>query len=237
MATTGTYAFAPAASEVVMQAFAMIGVRRTQITTEHLENAAYQANMLGVDFSNRTGNRWTLVEVPFTLVAGTKTYNLPSETVAISAVWVDQTPAPQATPISRVLGPLSAVEYASLANKDQEGVPTSFFFSLLTPIPTITLWLVPSGIPDFTMRVQTFRQIQDTSLRNRATLDAPYRFLDAFTIGLAARLSVIYPDEKRPNLPESLQSAYLAAFNLAAQTDSERVALKPRPLVGGYFPR
>lgn len=237
MVATGTYAFNPSAGDVTLNAFAMAGLKRTDLTVEHFENAAFQANMLGVDFTNRNPNRWAMQEQSFALVAGTKLYSLPPEVVAVSAVWIDQTPAPSATPISRVLGPLSAVEYASIANKDQPGTPTSYFFSLLTPIPTLTLWLVPNGTPVFTMRVQTFRQLQDTQLSNGYTLDTPYRFLDAYVTGLAARLALIYPQPDRPGLAAALQTQYLTAFNLAAQLDQERVSLKMRPGLTGYFPR
>jgi len=234
MATTGTYAFNPSAADVTLNAFALCGVSRTQITNEHLVNAQFQANLLGVDITNRNPNRWQIEDIEVTLAAGTKLYTLDPEVVAVSAVWLDQVmPDPQATPISRVLGPLSAVEYASIANKDQQGTPTSYFFSLLTPAPKLTLWLVPNQNPEFTMYVQVFKQQQDTSLRGGQTIDAPYRFLDAIVFGLASRLAVIYaPDRAVP-----LDAAYKEKITLAAQLDSERVSLKFAPNLAGYYPR
>ncbi len=237
MTTTGTYAFDPSAADVVLNAYAMVGQRSTMLTTEHFERAAFQANLVGVDFTNRNPNRWQMVELPFTLTQGVKTYNLPRETVAVSAVWIDQVNSnPAFTPISRVLGPLSAVDYASIAMKEQQGTPNSYFFSLLTPVPTLTLWLVPNNNPAFTLRAQTFKQQQDTSLRNSATLDTPYRFLDAFTFGLAARLAVLYPDPARPTLPTELKAQYLESFRLAAALDQERVPLRMTPILTGYYP-
>lgn len=237
MATTGTYSFNPSAADVVLNAYGMVGVRRAQITNEHLENAAFQANLVGVDFTNRNPNRWQMETVDFTLVAGTATYTFAPEVVAVSAVWLNQTLSDPAATITRMLGPLSAVEYASIANKGQQGTPTSYFFSLLTPTPTLTLWLVPNQNPAFTMQVQVFKQQQDTALAGGYTLDTPYRFLDAYTIGLAARLAVVYPDPQRPSLPTDLQAQYIAAFTLAAQLDQERVSLKLAPNLSGYYPR
>lgn len=237
MTTTGQYAFDPSAADVVLNAFAMAGQRPTMLTTEHFERAAYQSNLVGVDFTNRNPNRWQIEEVPFTLTAGVKTYSLPRETVAVSAVWVDQVNSnPAFSPVSRVLGPLSAVDYASIAMKDQQGTPNCYWFSLLTPIPTITLWLVPNDNPAYTMRVQTFKQQQDTNLRNGLTLDTPYRFLDAFTFGLAARLALLYPDPTRPTLPLDLDAKYLEKFRLAAGLDQERVPLRMAPILTGYYP-
>ena len=232
MTTTGTYAFNPSAADVVLQAFGMLGIRRAQLTTEHLENAAYQAQMVGVDFTNRNPNRWQMATLEIPLVADDAVYDLQPETVAVSIVYIDTDDA--GSPQTRVLGPLSATEYASLSNKEQTGVPTSYFFSLLTPTPTLTLWPVPSGTPDYTMRVQTFKQQQDVSLRNGYTLDTPYRFLDAFTFGLAARLAVYYPPEKGLDAG-TLDGVYERKFALAAALDQERVSINVTPGLTSYF--
>jgi hypothetical protein len=236
MVTSGTYGFNPSAGDIVLNAFGMIGVRRPQITNEHLENAAFQANLTGVDFTNRNPNRWQMEEIPLTLSEGQPTYNLPPQTVATPAVWIDQVmPSPQATPISRILGPLSAVDYASIANKGQRGTPNSYFFNLLTPVPTLTLWLVPNQNPEFIGRVMIFKQQQDAVLASGATVDAPYRFLDAFTFGLAARLAVVYPDASRPTLPVDLEGAFERKFKLAAALDQERVPLRLQPNLSSYY--
>lgn len=234
MVTTGTYAFNPAASDIVLNAYALAGQKPTQLTVEHFERAAYQAQMLGVDFTNRNPNRWQIADVPIVLQAGIPTYNLPPETVAVSCVTIEQAGSPVVT---RVLGPLSAVDYASISNKQQIGTPNCYWFNLLTPIPTLTLWLVPNQNPAFTMRVQCFKQQQDTSLRNGATVDAPYRFLDALTFGLAARFAVLYPDPTRPTLAADLKAQYLESFRLAAGLDQERVPLRLGPILSGYYPR
>lgn len=236
MVTTQTYNFDPSAGDIIENAFSMVGVRRANLTNEHLVNAAYQANLTGVDFTNRNPNRWQMEEVPFTLSAGIKTYTFAREVVAVSCVVIDQTPPPSpATPITRVLGPLSAVDYASISNKEQRGTPTSYFFSLLTPLPTLTLWLVPSDIPAYVMKVQTFKQQQDTNLAGGLTVDTPYRFLDALTTGIAARLARVYPDPARPNLVTELKQEYAEKFQLAAGLDQERVPLRLGPILSGYF--
>jgi hypothetical protein len=229
MATTGTYAFNPSAADVVMNAFGMCGKRRTTITTEMLEDAAFQAQMVGVDFTNRNPNRWQMetVSVPLTPTAS---YTLNPQVVAISFVSIANDGQ------KRTLGVLSATEYAALPNPTEEGIPTSYFFNLLTPSPTLTVWPVPSD-SDWTASVQTFKQQQDTRLDGGYTLDTPYRFLDAFTFGLAARLAVYYPDPARPSLAADLNSAYEVKFNLAAQLDQERVNMKVRPGLSSYFPR
>lgn len=232
MPSTQTYAFNPSAADVILNAFGMIGKRRTQIDAEMLENAAYQAQMVGVDFTNRNPNRWQIETFDVPLIASTATYTLQPQVVAVSIVYLDTVATPVLT---RVIGPLSATEYASQANKLQEGVPVSYFFSLLTPAPTITVWPVPADTGVHLMRVQTFKQQQDVRLDGGYTLDAPYRFLDAFTFGIAARLAIFYPDPKRLTLAADLNSAYEAKFKLAAELDQERVNLKIAPTLASYF--
>lgn len=234
MATTGTYATNPSAADVVMNAYGLIGLRRAQLSTEHFENASYAAQMVGVDFTNRNPNRWQMTTLEIPLIEDIKDYDLEPETVAVSVVYIDTDDA--GSPQTRVLGPLSATEYASIANKEQNGVPTSYFFSLLTPTPKLTLWPVPDATPVYTMRVQTFKQQQDFSVRGGLTVDTPYRFLDAFTFGLAARLAVYYPPEKGLDAA-ALDSVYERKFALAAALDQERVSLKITPGLSGYFPR
>lgn len=234
MTTTGTYAFNPSAADVVLNAYGMIGLRRAALNTEHFENAAYAAQMVGVDFTNRNPNMWALQTLEISLVEDVKEYNLQPETVAVAVTYIDTDDA--GSPQTRVLGPLSSTDYASISNKEQNGVPTSYFFNLKSPTPSLTLWPVPAATPVYTMRVQTYRQQQDFSVRSGLTPDAPYRFLDALTFGIAARLAVYYPPEKGLDAA-ALDSVYERKFALAAALDQQRVPLRLTPGIGGYFPR
>jgi hypothetical protein len=234
MATTGTYAFNPSAADVVLNAFGMIGKRRTQLDYEAFENAGFQAQMVGVDFTNRNPNRWQMETVTVPVLADVPTYTLNPQVVAVSLVTIDTVATPVQT---RVLGPLSAVDYGSQPNKEQEGVPTSYFFSLLTPSPTLTVWPVYGTSSTYVLNVQTFKQQQDVRLDGGYTLDTPYRFLDAYTFALAARLAVYYPDPARPTLAADLNTAFETKFALAAQLDQERVNLRVSPSLSSYFPR
>jgi hypothetical protein len=77
--------------------------------------------------------------------------------------------------------------------------------------------------------------MQDIAPANGQTLDAPYRFLDAFTTGLAARLAINYPDQKRPMLPKDLEMLYEKRAGSAAAQDQEDVNLYVVPGLYGYF--
>lgn len=234
MASSGTYSFAPSAGDLVLNAFGMIQLRRWELTTQHLEDAAMQANLLMVEFSNRNPNRWAMETQSVSLSESTPTYNLADRTVGVAIAYIDTTSG--STTQSRVIGPFSAADYAAVPVKLQEAPPTAFFFSLLTPTPTVTVWPVPDGNGPYTLRLQTFRQMQDVVLPGGVGVDAPYRFLDAFTTGLAWRLGRIYPEKlKSPTTLGDLKADYEAAFLLAAQQDQERTPMYVRPIFNGYF--
>ncbi len=233
MTSTNSYNFAPSAADLVLNAFGMIGVRRPEVTQQHLEDAYMAANLLMVDFTNRSPNRWTMETQSQVLSEQTASYDMTARTLAIAIAYIDTTSNGVTT--SRVLGPISATDYASIPNKSQEATPTSYWFNLLST-PTITVWpVVPlNSNVTYTLRMQTFRQIQDVQISSGSTLDTPYRFLDAFSTGLAARLGILYPP-KEPGKVEMLDAVFEKRFRLAAQTDQEKTPLYIRPQMSGYF--
>lgn len=235
MATTGTYAFNPTAADVLLNAFAMgSGKRRTDLDAEMLENGAYQMQMVGIDFTNRNPNRWQMETYSIPLLADTPTYNLQPQVVAISIVYVDTIDANGDVITSQVLGPLSATDYASLGDKGTTNKPSTYFFSLLSPTPTLTFWAVPNASDTYIARVQAFKQQQDVQISGGLTLDTPYRFLDAYTMGVAARLALLYPRQGGATAAD-LDAKYKELFQLAASLDQERVAMRIQPGLSSYF--
>lgn len=51
MATSGTYTFSPNLGEIVINAFAKCGIRRTEITNQHMEDARMEANFMMSDWA------------------------------------------------------------------------------------------------------------------------------------------------------------------------------------------
>lgn len=229
MTTSGTYTFNPGAGEVFLAALSMCGIRRVDVTTEHLVDAKFHANLLMGDFSNRNPNQWALETQSQVLTVGIPTYTLTNRTIAIAVAYIETTTGGITT--ARVLGPLSASEYASIPNKASQGFPSSYWVNLQTPNPVISLYLTPDATFTYTLQLQTFRQMQDVDPANGQTLDTPYRFLDAFTTGLAARLALIYAPDRAPGLTQ----LYEQRFTLAAAQDMERVPYYITPGLSGYF--
>lgn len=208
----------------------MIQIRRHELSAQHLEDATLHSNLLMVDISNRNPHGWTRETVTVTLIQSTAAYALPGRTLAVPVVTLSVIGS-DGNARDRTLAALSAADYAMQPNKLHEAPPTSYWFSLTSP-PSLTVWPVPDAASaGLLLNLQTFRQGGDVDLRNGATPDAPYRFLDAFTTGLAARLAQIY----RPEAEDKLNLRYEQRMVTASKRDEEDVPMKILPNFSGYY--
>lgn len=230
MTTSGTYAFDPSGADLVVNAFAKCGVRRTEILQEHLQDARMEANLMLADWDNVGPNLWTVDLQEIDLVEGTATYDVPSETIMILDAYIRTGTVPAET--DRVVWPISRTEYAGFPNKDQEGFPTVFWFDRLIS-PTVTMWQVPDGNGPYTLRYYRVRQVQDVNVVGTQTVEVPIRWIDAFAWGLAARLAVIYAVDRAPALDARAQTAWARA---AAQ-DTEGTPLYIGAGLSNYYVR
>lgn len=225
MATSGTYAFNPGLGEVTLYAYQLIGIRPTALLQEHLETARMAANMLLSRWSNQGVNLWTVDLVTVPLVAGTSTYSVDPKTVMILDAYI----AYGDPEIDRIILPISRTEYASYPNKEQEGFPTTFWFDRLLS-PTVTIWPVPDGTQTSLKYYRTV-QIQDANLTGTQTMDVPYLWMEAFALGLATRLALIWAPEKAGGLKVAADEAY----DIAAAQNIETAQQYISPQIAGYF--
>ena len=231
MASTGTYAYNPYASNLTLVAYGRIGIRRSEIQTQHMTDAEQEANLLQVEMGNKQPLYWRSELYTQELTSGTATYTLPARMIAMQAAFLS-TEIDDAT-TDRVIWPLSAYEYAAVPNKTLEAVPTSYWYNRQIT-PTVTMWPVPDDAATYTLNLRILSQVQDASLSSGATLDMPYRFLDVFVAGLAHRLSRIYAPDKE----QMRKMDYMEAWKNAAQRDVEdQVSLNVMPAFSGYFRR
>ena len=161
---------------------------------------------------------------------GTSSYSLLANTVATGVIYLT-TASGTSSAFDRPLTPISAADYAAIPNKITQAPPTTYWVNLGIPTPTITVWPVPDGNGPYVLNVQSFRQSQDVSLNGGQTIDAPFRFLDAFTAGLAARLARIYA----PALYQLRKADWEEAWQEASQRDQEDAALYISVGLSGYF--
>ena len=126
--------------------------------------------------------------------------------------------------------PISRTEYASYPNKSQQGFTTVYWFDRLLS-PTITLWPVPDGNSAQVLKYYRVRQIQDSNFTSGQNVEIPYRWLEAFAYGLAARLAVMFSPDKVAILKPLADESY----QIAADQDTEWVQQYISPQISGYF--
>lgn len=226
MTTSGTYAFNPALSDIVLNSFARVGLHRSALGTEHFRDAADEANYLLIEWSNKQPLLWTSGTQTVSVVAGTASYDLLPQTVMVLIAYLRT--GSGTTTSDKLIGPVSTVEYESIPNKLFQSEPTLFWFNRQVT-PSVTLWPTPDI--SYSLVVRTVRQVQDATLPAGVTVEVPYRFLDAFSAGLAARLARIYA----PTLEAERKKDALDAWMIAATQDVENVPLYIIPGLDSYF--
>lgn len=228
MTTSGTYAFNPSLGEIVIGAFARCGVRRTNMLAEHMQDARFEANLMMADWAASGVNLWAVDQQTVPLVQGTATYTLPATTIFILDAYI--TTSNGGTPVDRIIFPVSRSDYAGFPEKTLQGLVTVFWFDRLTT-PTVTFYYVPDGNGPYTFTYWRARQFQDSELSNGTTPEVPWRFLDAFVYGLAARLSYIYA----PDRAQGLEARYQQAWQTAISSDTENVGTYILPEMRGFY--
>ncbi len=228
MTSSATYNFNPGLSEIVLAAYARCGLRRTALTAEHFSDAGNEGNFLLSEWSSKQPLLWKSELIDLPLTQGVATYVLDKQVVMLLLVSV-QTGSGQHA-IDRVLGPLSTVEYASVPNKTQQAPPNSYWFNRQIT-PELTFWQTPDGNGPYTAKLRAVTQVQDASLPSGATLDIPYRALDAFTAGLAHRLARIHA----PALEDKRKIDAMEAWDIFSSNDVESVPFFMVPGLGGYY--
>lgn len=230
MTTSSTYAFSSSpASALTLVAFGRIGIRRTEITAQHLQDASYEANLLQVTLGNNQPLLWRSEVYPITLVEGTSNYALPDRFIAIQDIYLTTTSG--GTDVDRMLFPMSLFEWDAQPNKTTQAPPTSYvIFKTLSP--SVTFWQTPDGSAEYQANVRLLSQAQDANQTSGTTLDLPYGYLDVYVAGLAHRLSRIYAPDK-----EMLRKQdYMEAWEAAARTETQdSTNLYIAPVFDGYY--
>ncbi len=229
MTSSGTYAFNPSLGELVLYAFNLIGVRNTSLTEEHMIGARMAANLLLADWSNETPNLWKVDQVVVPLVAGQATYAVDVKTVMILDAYmtIDDGVSPA---IDRIILPISRSEYATYPNKTQQGFTTVFWFDRLIS-PTVTLWPVPDGSSAQYLKYYRVTQMEDADFTSGQTVDIPYRWLKAFSDGMAVELGRSWA----PATVAGNKSFADASYQRAYTQDTENTPFYVSPMLSGYY--
>lgn len=227
MPTTDTYNFSPSLGSLALTAFARCNVRRTSLTAQHMEDVYNESNLLQTDWSADGIIWWTVERITQPLTAGSPTYGLPSNTVSLLDVYI--APENGENGQNRLITGFSRTDYASLANPQQQGFPTSFWYNRALP-PTVTLWPTPDDSTEYLMSYYVYTQPEDAALRGGNSPAIPYWWQEAYVADLAHRLSRIYAPALEDKRKADRNEAYARACK-----QSEMVPLYISPGLAGYY--
>ena len=221
MATSGTTAFNLDLSEIVEEAFERCGAELR--TGYDLRTARRSLNLLFAEWANRGVNMWTIDQGSITLVPGTATYDLPSDTVDLMEHVIRTGSGNASTQADLNITRISVSTYATIPNKLTQARPIQVYIDRVSPIPNITVWPVPDSSQTYTFVYWRLRRIEDAG-NGVNTMDVPFRFLPCMIAGLAAYLSLKVPGGLERN--QMLQAQYDSAWDLAAGEDREKAAVR-----------
>jgi hypothetical protein len=225
--TSGTYNWNPTMGADIVYSYGLCGIRPTQLIQEHFETARMATNLMMAEWGARGVNLWAVDLQTITLQQGCATYAVPSTTITMLDTYISFNGSQPG--LDRLILPISRSEYASLANKNMQGFPTSFWFNRLLS-PVVNLWPVPDGNQTH-LRYYRLRQNQDSVMQNGTAVEMPIYYQNAFSLGLAWRLALTYAPDKTPMLKPLADEAY----EFASTQNTEAGSLYVSPMIGGYF--
>jgi len=225
MATSGTTAFNMDLTELVEEAFERAGSEMR--TGYDLKTARRSLNLMFADWANRGVNMWTIEQGSIPLVAGTATYNLPSDTVDLLEFVIRTNAGSSSTQSDLTMSRISVSTYSSIPSKLSQGRPIQAWIDRQAATPTVTLWPVPDNTQPYQFVYWRLKRIDDAG-NGVNTMDVPFRFLPCMTAGLAYYLALKVPGG--PDRLQILKQQYDEAWELAATEDREKASysLVPR---------
>jgi hypothetical protein len=233
MATSGTTAFNMDLTEIVEEAFERAG---GQLRTGYdLRTASRSLNLMFSQWANRGLNMFTYEQGSINLVAGTATYNLPTDTVDLLEHVIRTGAGSSSTQADLTITRISVSTYATIPNKLAQGRPIQVWIERLDT-PRITVYPIPDNSQPYVFVYWRLRRMQDAGTGVN-TMDMPFRFYEAMTAGLAYHLAL-----KIPGAMERLgvlKQQYDEAWDLASSEDREKAAVRFVPRAthignGGY---
>jgi hypothetical protein len=224
MATSGTTTFNMDLTELVEEAFERAGAEMR--TGYDLRTARRSLNLMFADWANRGINMWTIEQGAISLVAGTGTYNLPSDTVDLLEFVIRTNAGATATQSDLTMSRISVSTYSAIPSKLSQGRPIQVWIDRQAPTPTVNLWPVPDGVQPYQFVYWRLKRIDDAG-NGVNTMDVPFRFLPCMVAGLSYYLAL-----KVPNGMERLgllKQQYDEAWELAATEDREKASFSLVP--------
>ena len=228
---SGTTSFNLDLNNLVEEAFERCGAELR--TGYDLKTARRSLNLLTIEWANRGINLWTIEQGEIPLVKGQIAYDLPVDTIDLLDHVVRTGTGQNQLDIN--ITRISESTYITIPNKNAQGRPIQVWInrqsgaSYPTGVknPQINVWPAPDQDSFYTFYYYRLRRIQDAGEGGSHMQDIPFRFLPCLVAGLAYHLSLKIPGALERSA--MLKAEYEQAFQLAADEDREKAAIRLAP--------
>lgn len=227
MAVSSTYTAALTTASLFDEAFERCGIPTDKVEARMYSAAIRSVMMLFSDWSNDGINLWKVSFTSQTLTAGTASYALPSGCIDVLEMTRRTNAGNVSTQSDILMQAASRAEYMSYPNKLQTGAPT-IYTVLRTIAPTFVTWPVADSVETYIAYYSYWQQQADfgsTATPATENPDIPFRWAEAISAGLAARIAVKYATDR----VQLLKGEYAESYMRAKREDRERVPLSILP--------
>lgn len=232
MATSNSTTFNLAFDDICEEAYSRCGMQfgDTERGGYDIRNARRSANLLSLEWSNKSLNLWTVDSQTLALSAGVRSYTLPADTFAVLDTAIRTTVGGPAQTTDLTISPMSFPEYLMQTNKFTQGRPLQYYVERATAAITLYLWPIPDALLPYTLYYYRIRRIQDVNTIQN-TMDIPAQYLPAFNSGMAFQIGAKHMKQLAENGVQlgDLKARYEEEFALAEAQSSQRVAFRMVP--------
>lgn len=182
-----------------------------------------ESNLLQADWAADGITWWSVELVTTPLLQGVSTYTVPANIVSVLDLYISNGSS------NRLIFPFSRTDYASLAEPNDQGFPTVFWYDRALA-PSITLWPTPDNNATYTMSYYAYTATQDATFRQGGNAAVPYWWLNAYTADLSHRLARHHAPALEQIRKMDRDEAYMRACK-----QTEPSGLFVTPGLDGYF--
>jgi len=212
--TSGTTSFSPSIVEIIEEAYERAGY---EIRSGYeFKTAVRSLNFLLSEWANRGLNLWSIDQQTLSLVAGTGTYTLPSDTVDTIEHEI-RLSSGSGGYTDLYVEKFTVSQWAQIPNKFTTGRPINCYVQRLSAAPVINFWPVPDQA--YTFVYWRLRRLQDAGTGTN-TPDIPFRFVPAIVAGLAFHIAV--KKGSPTDRVQGLKLMYDEAWQMASDEDRDR---------------
>lgn len=129
--TSNLYQFPDSTVSLLQRAFNLVGIRKTEVTQEHMDDVKIIINLMFSAWANIGVNLWAVDLQIIPMIDGVATYAVDPATIEILDTYISSPAGVSQQDL--LLTSASRSEYARYVNKNQPGKPTIYWYDHLAP--------------------------------------------------------------------------------------------------------